>query len=223
MFDLQQFGGRKWTFGPQRYLAHERQPRDQVYLIRDGWAARYRRLPDGRRQITALYLPGDLCDLGWLQEGQADQAVKTLTPVDALGLSRDLLLDVCDRNVAMRAHFWRTMIEAGTRQSEWTVNLGRKNAIERISHFFCELHQRLRASGLATQSQFPMPLTQVDLADIVGLTPVHVNRTLQDMRMRGLIDLQARCLHILAPDALRSLGFYTAVRDGGGHPPPLAA
>lgn len=209
MIDLAQLNGQPCSFQPHRYLAHERQFRDCIYLIQEGWAARYRMFSDGRRQITALYLPGDFCDLRWTQFPEADQAISALTSVKALAISRDHLLDECERNTTLRSSIWRQMLISESRQSDWIVNLGRKRALERISHLLCEIHYRLHGAGLTVDGQCAMPLTQVDLADITGLTPVHVNRTLQEMRAKSLIDLRSKWLRIPDLQTLRSAGLYS--------------
>ena len=210
MIELSHLSRERCAFRPHRYLAHEKEQRDHIYLIQEGWAVRYRMIPDGRRQITALYLPGDLCDLGWLQDGHSDQIVTAVTPVIALALPCEMVNEECGDNPSVRAFAWREMFAAANRQSEWIVNLGRKKAIERLSHLFCELYHRLHGKGLTVQAQYAMPLTQVDLADIAGLTPVHVNRTLQEMRALGLIELRSKWLRIHDLEALRLLGLFTA-------------
>lgn len=215
MFDLIRLGGQRNGFRPHRYLVHERQARDCVHRIQEGWAAECRTLPDGRRQITALYLPGDFCGLSSLQDADVDRAVIALSPVNSISLSREALLTACAQDSDLRSAIWQEIFASGARQSEWIVNLGRKRAIERISHLFCELYERLHAVGMTVGPQCAMPLTQVDLADITGLTPVHVNRTLQDMRARRLIDLHSKWLHILQFDALRATALYHGAQRKG--------
>jgi CRP-like cAMP-binding protein len=195
-------------------------------LIEEGWVARYRLLPYGRRQITALFLPGEFCDLTWLQAAEPDQSVTALTLVNARCVATDSLLEQCDAKPSLRAAVWKEMCRGAARQSDWIVNLGRKKAIERVCHLFCELYYRLEQARFTFNGQCAMPLTQVDLADITGLTPVHVNRTLQELRSKKLIDLRSKWLRILDLDALRTVGLYNGKTDtnfGRGRPAAIAA
>ncbi|HKT75478.1 MAG TPA: helix-turn-helix domain-containing protein, partial [Sphingobium sp.] len=100
--------------------------------------------------------------------------------------------------------FWRKLGDVIERQTNWLVTLGRKTALERLAHLLLELFERMRLSGLAYGQQCAMPLTQMEIADLTGLTPVHVNRTLQSMRARGLVELQSKWLRIPDLPALRN-------------------
>ena len=211
------------AFRPRRYLAREREPRSSIYQIRDGWAAQYRMLPDGRCQVTALYLPGDFCDLRWLREGQSHQAIIALTPVGTIMTTCEIVLEESDRSAPFRHRLWNEIIAATARQTEWIINLGRKKAIERLSHLFCELYHRLQSQGLTHGYEYAMPLTQVDLADITGLTPVHVNRTLQEMRANGLIDLRSKWLRVMNLEKLSAIGLYDAPQVQTAHSLEIAA
>lgn len=189
-------------------LAREGETQHHVHLITEGWACRYKLLPDGRRQITALFLPGDYCELGWTCESAASQHVVTLTNVRSIRLPcRDLRQRaVADPDV--HDFLWHDARASADMQTEWIVNLGRKSALEKLSHLFCEIHCRLRAAKLTCGDQCAMPLTQLDLADITGLTPVHVNRTLQEMRALELIELRSRWLRIPDIRRLRQIALF---------------
>ncbi len=181
-----------------------------VNLILDGWACRYKMLEDGRRQNIAFFLPGDLCDLHVYILRGMDHSIGTITPVRYAQIPRDAF----DRFTANRprvtqAMWWDTLVTAAI-QREWTVNIGQRNALERIAHLLCELHLRLFAVGLAPDNSFEVPLTQIDLAEATGMTPVHVNRTVQELRTRGLISWRNR--HIGIPDlaALRNAASFNS-------------
>lgn len=188
-------------FRPHQFLAREDEKPSAIYRMDEGWACRYRLLPDGRRQITALYLPGDLCEPHWALGRPPSQPIVALTNVRATLLP-------CSPPASMshdgQERFWRSMSDMIERQANWLVTLGRKTAMERVAHLLLDLFERMRRSGLTYGQQCAMPLTQMEIADMTGLTPVHVNRTLQSMRALGLIELQSRWLRIPDLGALRN-------------------
>ena len=201
-------------FRPHQYLAHASEVQDAIYRIDEGWACRFRLLPDGRRQITALFVPGDYCEPQWALGEPAAQSITALTNVRARPIpcrGYDLLEG---QRTDLSIHLIRSMIASINRQSDWIVSLGRKSAIERLSELFCEMFDRMRRAGLAYGDQCALPLTQVDLADVTGLTAVHVNRVLQELRDRGLIELHSKWLRIPDLDALRELAVLPFVPTG---------
>jgi len=185
-------------FRPHQYLAYEADTPQVVYRIEEGWACRFRLLSDGRRQITALFLPGDYCEPQWAFGAGPAQQIMTLTKVRTLNCPVSAGTSSEQRRALLDA-----LVTALERQTAWLVTLGRRTAMERIAHLLCEIYERMDNSGLTYSQQCAMPLTQMDIADIAGLTPVHVNRTLQTMRATGLIELQARWLRIPDLKALR--------------------
>jgi len=189
-------------FRPHQYLARENDQPEVIYRIEEGWACRFHLLSDGRRQITALFLPGDYCEPQWALGQRVTQPIVALTRVRA---ARIPCLPVAGRSGDHHYSLWMALVATIERQAGWLVSLGRKNAQERIAHLLCEMYERLHGNGLAHAQQCAMPLTQSVIADITGLTPVHVNRTLQAMRMAGLIQLQSKWLHIRDMEALRRI------------------
>lgn len=181
---------------------------ETVNLFLDGWACRYKQLGDGRRQIVAFFVPGDLCDIHIYVLREMDHAIAAITPVRLATVPREILLDTMDRHPRItRALWWESLVNAAI-QREWTVNIGRRTALERLAHLFCELFLRLRAVGLAEGSTCPFPLTQLELADATGLTNVHVNRTLKEMRNAGLILLNSRQLTVPDLAALQKAALF---------------
>ena len=167
-----------------------------VQLIVSGWASRYKVLPDGRRSIVAFLVPGDFCDLNVYVLKQMDHSIGTITNSRVACIGRaemDLLMH--DHPRVTQALWWDQLVTAAV-QREWTHNLAARSAYERIGHLLLELFFRLRAVGLADADSCDFPLTQNDLADATGLTAVHVNRTLQDLRRDGLIELDRRRLRM---------------------------
>lgn len=183
-------------------------PRDAIVVL-DGFACRYAHRQNGSRQIIAYLLPGDLCDADLLDLGRMDHAVGTLSRCTVVRIPREVLANLIERhpNVARGLRLVKLAEEATARA--WIVNLGCRSAMERLTHLFCELRTRLEAVGLVREGCFCLPLTQVDLADTLGLSNVHVNRVLQDLRRQGLIQLQGRSLKLLDLEAIRSIAEFS--------------
>jgi CRP-like cAMP-binding protein len=200
--------GQRCRTRANQYLVREGERPGHVHLVLEGWAARYKLLPDGRRQITGVYMSGDLCDSAWLAPGQATHPVVALTPLHSARIScRDLEARAFQDDSLMRSLLGEARATLDM-QAEWALNLGRKTALERLAHFFCELFTRLKAAGLTRDDRCDMPLTQLEMADFTGLTPVHVNRTLQEMRGRGLLELHARRLRIPSLERLSRIAMF---------------
>ena len=179
-----------------------------VKLLLQGFACRYKVLEDGRRQIVAYFVPGDLCDLRVFILKRMDHSigavvasrVATIAPHDVLRLTNSF------PNLT-RALWWSTLVEEAIAR-EWIVNVGQRSARERVAHLFCELLFRFRAVGLNEGNSCTLPLTQVELAETLGLSAVHVNRTLQDLRRGKLITLEAGTLTIENLDKLVEMSFF---------------
>ena len=187
--------------GARRDLIREGEPPRAVNLILDGWACRYKTLPDGRRQIVSLFVPGDLCDMNVYILKEMDHNIGAITGLKVAEIGRDDFERLMIEHPRItQALFWDELVTVAI-QREWTLNIGQRTAYERIAHLLCEMFLRLRAVGLTDGNQCHFPLTQVDLADTTGLTAVHVNRTLQELRRDGLIELHSRTLTI--PDLQR--------------------
>jgi CRP-like cAMP-binding protein len=175
----------------------------QCCLILNGWACRYKLLSQGRRQILSFHVPGDIPDLQSLHIHTMDHGLGTLTEASVAFIPHESLLELTTRFPGVAAILWReTLIDAATFR-EWMTGLGRRSAFERIAHLFCELYLKLEAVGLAGEHRCPLPLTQLDLADALGLSNVHVNRTLQEMRGKGLITLRGSSLVLHGWDELK--------------------
>ena len=181
---------------PRRNIIREGDKPDHVHLVIEGWAARYKLLPDGSRQITAFLIPGDFCDLHVTILGEMDHSISTLTRSKVAFIPRGKMDELTDRPRLAKALWWATLVDEAVLRA-WLVNVGRRDAFEAIGHLMCELYVRMKNVGLVTDHSFELPLTQEELADALGLTPVHVNRVLQRMRSEGLIVLKRGALEIL--------------------------
>lgn len=189
-------------------LAHADEATRHVNLILEGWVCRYKQLQDGRRQILSFFVPGDACDLLTFHLEESTVSLSALTPVRAIRLSINAVKTLISRNSSLERAFWLDMLVSAEMQREWIVNLGRRTASERMAHLFCELFARMRAVGLSSGTECEMPVTQHDLADALGLSAVHVNRTLQDLRRAGLVELRGKKLRLLDGYALRDLAMF---------------
>jgi CRP-like cAMP-binding protein len=181
---------------------------DCVRLFLSGWACRYKALEDGRRQIVGLILPGDTCDAYGYLLPTMDHSIATLTPVTYCELDRAAFERLLSADVSVVEAFHCETLTAKAIQREWAINLGRRDALERVAHTICELFERLRVVGLADGNSFALPVTQMDLADAAGLSTVHLNRTLQELRGAGLITLRDRSLTILDHQALCNTAMF---------------
>lgn len=196
------------TVAARTDILHEGDDPRAVNVILDGWACRYRQFANGRRQIVALLLPGDLCDPHVFLLDEMDHTIGAITPVLFGQITGAALQAMTTRSPDLDLAFHREALATAAVQREWTVSLGTRTGIERLAHLFCELHTRLGAVGLTDGNTCPMPLTQNDLGDAMGQTSVHINRTLQELRGLGLITLRGRRLTIHDPAALARLGHF---------------
>jgi CRP-like cAMP-binding protein len=181
--------------GARRNVIREGDRPDHVHLMVEGWAARYKLLPDGARQITAFLIPGDFCDLHVTILGAMDHSISTLTRSKIAFIPRARMEALTERPSLAKAFWWSTLVDEAILRS-WIVNIGRRDAYEAIGHLMCELHVRMKNIGLVDGDRFDLPLTQEEIGDALGLTSVHVNRVLQRLRSEDMISLRQGVLTI---------------------------
>jgi CRP-like cAMP-binding protein len=159
-------------------------------LLLDGLIGRYKDLKNGTRQITHVHVPGDFADLHGFTLKRLDHALLALTPCTIARASHARLREITDTLPHLTRVMWfSTNVDAAIHR-EWEVSLGRRSAIQRAAHLFCELHVRLGAVGLAEEDGYRLTISQAELAECLGLTPVHVNRVLRELRERGLVEFR---------------------------------
>jgi len=181
-----------------------------VHLVLDGWACRYKQLPDGKRQIVSLFVPGDFCDVNVYILKHMDHSIGAITRLKVAMITPEEMNSLtAERPRITQALWWHELVTAAI-QREWTLNIGQRTAYERLSHLLIELYLRLNTVGRARDGRCDFPLTQNDLADATGLTSVHVNRTLQDLRRDGLIELERKQLHILDMERMMDVAMFNA-------------
>lgn len=179
-----------------------------IRLLVSGWACRYKDLPDGRRQIVGFFLPGDFYDMNVNIISELDYSIGALTRVRYFEIPPERFQDVMDgRPRLTRALLWHELVNAGL-QREWLLSMGQRSPAERLAHLFIELYQRLRAVGLTDGCSYDFPITQNNLAEANGLSLVHVNRTLQEMKRDGLIEIAERKLTIIDFGRLKDMGMF---------------
>ncbi len=159
---------------------------DEVSLVVDGLAGRFDQLKAGTRQITALFIPGDMCDLHSLAVSRATFGLEALTATTIVQISHRDLQHVVDRHPAVAWAFLRDAAIDSAVLSKWVVNIGRKDASSAFAHLICEIGVRMERAGLGDRKSFRLPSSQAQMADALGLSTVHVNRTLQELRRGGV-------------------------------------
>ena len=184
-------------------------PKD-INLFLGGWACRYKQLEDGRRQIIAFFLPGDLFDMNLFILKEMDHSISAITPVTVAEVSRESFDELMlNHPRIVHALWWDCLVNAAV-QREWTVNLGQRTAAERIAHLICELFLRLHSIGLARANTCEWPITQIELADTTGMSSVHVSRTINELRNLGLIALRDRQLTVSDLPGLMRLAMFNS-------------
>ena len=181
-----------------------------IHLVLTGLAARTKFLQDGQRQIMAFLVPGDLCDVEVFVLEAMDHDILAVSDTTCVLIPAGVMEEMLTQSSSLtKAMWWSTMTDSAVLR-EWIVGHGSRDATERLAHLFCEMLIRYRIVGETKDESFPFPMTQEELADATGMTPVHVNRVLQQLRAAGLIDLKGRSLTILDPDRLKEIGKYEA-------------
>jgi CRP-like cAMP-binding protein len=180
----------------------------QCCVLVDGFTCRYRDTRDGKRQIIALHVPGDIPDLHSLHLPRMDHSFASTTPSRVGFIAHTAIWDLCKARPAVAAALWRETLIDGAIFREWIVGLGRRTGKSRTAHLLCELAVRLRAVGRAPDGVFHIPLTQNELADALGLTVVTVNRVLQDFRQEGLLERERSRMTIRNWPALAQAGDF---------------
>ena len=195
-------------FAAKQDLIREGDRPGPVFAVLDGWACRYKILPAGTRQITAFLIPGDACDLhiGMLKE--MDHSLQAITDAQVALIPGEEMAAMMDAHPRIaQAMYVAQLIDEGTLRS-WIVSMGRRSSVERVAHLMCELYLRSVTAENGFSGAVSLPISQVVLADALGMTPVHINRVLRQLRVNGAMALQRGSLQILDPLKLvRVAGF----------------
>jgi CRP-like cAMP-binding protein len=184
---------------------------DHACLVVRGLAARCDQMRDGQRQITNFHIPGDMCDLHSVAVPKPSWSVTACSPTTVLHVPHSDLLALVDRYPAVAIAFWRDTVVDGSVLAKWVGNLGRKDAQARLSHLLCEMGLRTEMAKLGARTSYQFEVTKEQLADAVGITAVHLNRTLQALRAQGLITFGGRNVTIHDWDALVEIAEFDPV------------
>jgi CRP-like cAMP-binding protein len=183
-------------------------PRSAFVLTR-GMACRFRLMPDGRRQILTILIPGDFFDLHGFLLKATDHSVAAIGPTRIAAIGREVVIDIIANHPRIGAALWWSAMQQDAMLRERIVALGRRSARGRVAYLFCEIVWRQRAIGLGEDHAVRLPFTQTDLADMLGLTSVHTNRVLQGFRRDELIKLDRRRLTLLDIGRLQAIAGLT--------------
>jgi len=177
-------------------------------ILLDGWLARSKDLASGERQVTELHVAGDFADLHGFTLKRLGHDLMTLSDCTLAVVPHERLEQVVDRFPRLARAYWYSTNVDGAIHRELALSLGQRSAIARMAHLFCELHARLDMVGRARNDGYEFPLTQRELSECLGLTVVHANRTLQELRRRGLVELENRQLKIIDRRGLEGIAEF---------------
>jgi CRP-like cAMP-binding protein len=182
--------------GPDQLVVRSGEELSASLLLLDGWLARSKDLAGGERQVTQLHVAGDFADLHGFTLKHLDDDVATLSDCKIAVVPHETIREITDSHPRLGRIFWLSTNMDAAIQRELALSLGQRSAISRMAHLFCELYDRLNVVGRVSDQGYEFPLTQRELSECLGLTVVHANRTLQELRRRGLIELGNRRLTI---------------------------
>lgn len=174
-------------FSAGQTIVHANTPLTHSALLVEGLVSRYKDLKNGQRQILEIHVPGDYVDLHGFLLKRLEHDVGALTRVKIAFAPHDKIKRITEEEPHLTRLLWfSTLVDAAV-QREKILSVGRRAALARIAHFMCELFLRLDLVGLAEEKGFALPLTQIDIAEATGLTSVHVNRMLKQLRDQELM------------------------------------
>jgi CRP-like cAMP-binding protein len=189
-------------------VVHEGQTGHEAYILQRGWAYSYKLLPDGGRQVINFSVPGDFMGLRSVLLRTSDHSFASIDDAVVSRFSVKRMISVFSQYPRLGAGILWAVSRDEAILVEHLVGVGRRSAIERVAHFFLELGDRLQLVGMASETQFECPLNQYLLADTLGLTAIHINRVLRQLRERGLITLKQHHVEITDVRGLKRLAGY---------------
>lgn len=197
-------------------MIRESAPHSQTYVLHEGWAVSYKRLPDGNRQIIEMRIAGDFIGLKAAFLGASDRHVEAATDLVVSEISKAKLIEVASQSPRlMEFLFWKLARDEAI-VAEHLTNVGGRKTLPRTAHFLLELAERLRQVGKGTATRYECPLPQHLLADTLGVTSIHFNRCLGELRRRGLIRIERNVVELLDRAELERITGFDPTYIGGG-------
>jgi CRP-like cAMP-binding protein len=174
-------------FKADQDIVREQDQPFQCCLVVDGLVCRYKITAKGRRQILSFHIPGDIPDLQSLRLESMDHSLATLAPAKLGFIDHDVMNNLIRAYPRIGDALWRDTLVDASRFREWELNLGQRDASAKLAHVFCEMFLRMKAVGRTRAHSYTFPVTQEELGAATGISTVHVNRTMQELRDKGLI------------------------------------
>jgi CRP-like cAMP-binding protein len=196
------------NFRENQTVLHDGERPGECCLIADGFCVRSKTIADGKRQILSIHIPGDLPNLQNLHFPMVDHDLIALSDCALAFIAPKALKDLIGERPGVRDMFWRdTLVDAAVSR-EWIVNVGQRSSYNRLAHLIVELRERLRLIGHVVDNTFAFPLTQEQLGEAMGVTSVHTNRILRELRIDGVLELQRGTVRILNEHKLQDLAQF---------------
>lgn len=196
------------TVAADQDIVRENERKTESSALLDGWACRYTGLADGRRQILSLHIPGDIVDLHSFELERMDHSIQTLTPCRLAIIPHEAIRRITELHPRLSRFLWRATLHDAVVMRQWMLGLGQRSALEHAAHLFCEMYHRLRAARLTSDGGFVFPLNQSELGDALGISPVHTNRVLQELRALGVLSMRGQNVEIHDLARLESLAQF---------------
>lgn len=194
--------GREAHTAAHRDIVRPGQTMEFACLVVGGLAGRFDQLANGHRQITALHIPGDMCDLHSVAVPHTGWGIEALASTEILRIPHQSLRELTLKYPAIAFAFWRDTVVDASILAKWISALGRRTAKERLAHMICEMGARMEQAGLGTRERFRLTITQAQFADVLGLTAVHLNRSLQALRAADVVKMEGFEIQVLNVDRL---------------------
>jgi CRP-like cAMP-binding protein len=196
------------SVGPDQIIVHEGDRPSECCLVVEGFTCRFKMTEEGKRQIFSFHIPGDIPDLQSLHLEVMDHSLMTMTPCKLAFIPHQSLSEMMRRCPRVADVMWRdTLIDAAIFR-EWMMSIGRRSAYTRIAHVLCEVMMKMKAVGLADGHSCELPITQAEIGDALGLSTVHVNRSLQELWGNSLIELRSGSLTAVNWEGLKKAGEF---------------
>jgi CRP-like cAMP-binding protein len=196
------------TYAADQDLIREGDRPTECCLVLEGFVFRHKLVTDGRRQIISFHPAGDMPDLQSLFLKRMDHSIATLVPARVGFIPHQAMRELIQSRPSLAAALWRETLVEGSIFREWIVGLGRHSAYQRVAHLLCEIGLKLEMVGLGTRTKYELPLTQTELADALGMSTVHANRIVQELRRSKIVIWRGHSVTIPDWHALKAAGEF---------------